>query len=86
MSSATDAKAAASDAGDDLVLLLTGWRSLQAELSQMLDACHFVAGGAVVFRDLGFDDNLGTEFVRNDEVRGLVETRYLSQRAWSFGS
>jgi hypothetical protein len=35
---ATNAKAPASDAGDDLVFLLTGWRSLQAKLSQMLDA------------------------------------------------
>ena len=42
----------------------------------MLDARHFVAGGAVVFRDLGFDYYLGTELVRNDGVRGLVETRH----------
>lgn len=39
----------------------------------MLDARHFVAGGAVVFRELGFDDHLGIELVGHDEVRCLVE-------------
>ena len=42
----------------------------------MLDARHFVAGGAIVFRDLGFDYYLGTKFVWDYEVGGLVETRH----------
>lgn len=70
---ATNAKAATGDAGDDLVFLLARRCPHEAELSQMLDACHFVAGGAVVFRELGFDDHLGIELVGHDEVRCLVE-------------
>jgi hypothetical protein len=68
------AEAAASDAGDDLVLLLAGWRSLQAHLSQMLDTRHFVAGGAVVLSDFGFNDNPGIKLIRDDKVGRLVET------------
>jgi hypothetical protein len=52
---ATNAKAAAGDASYDLVFLLPRRCTHEAELSQMLDARHFVAGGAVVFRELGFD-------------------------------
>src|ERR1035441_6605675 len=41
----------------------------------MLDARYFVAGGAVVFCDFGFDDNPGIELIRHDKVGRLVEAR-----------
>ncbi len=41
----------------------------------MLHPGYLVTRGTVVFRNLGFNDNLRIELVGNNEIWGLIETR-----------
>lgn len=68
-----DAKAATADAGDHLERCMAFGFPFSSNFGKMLNSCHFVPGCAVVLGNFGFDDDLGIEFVGNDEIRGLVE-------------
>ena len=47
------------------------------ERGQVLDARDLVARCAVVFGQLGLNDDLRVELARDDEIGGLIEARYL---------
>jgi hypothetical protein len=52
---AAHAKAPPGNTGYYLVILLTKRHGGDAEFAEVLDAGYFATGGAVVFRDFGFD-------------------------------
>ena len=58
---APDAEAAAADAGDDFELARALRHTPLAQRGQVLDAGDLVARCAVVFGELGFDDDLRVE-------------------------
>jgi len=69
-----DAETAPGDTGHDFESRLVGRLPFETQGRQMLNASYLVPGGAVVFGDFGFNDKLRAKFVRNDEIRGLIET------------
>ena len=66
---APDFEAAASDAGDDIIVEAV----LVAQRAEALHAGHLVARRAVILGQLRLDDHGRVEFIRDDEVRRLVE-------------
>lgn len=70
---AADTEAAAGNAGNDFESRLALRAPFHAERAEVLDAGHLVAGGAVVFGELGLDDDLAVELVGHDEVGRLIE-------------
>lgn len=71
---AADAEAAAGNAGDHFESGVTFRAVFRAERAEVLDSRHLVAGRTVVFSELRLDDDVGIEFVRDHEIRRLVES------------
>ena len=71
---APDAESTSRDTRDDLESGLIRRLVLHAEGAEVLHAGHLIARCAVVLRKLGFDDYLGIEFARDDEIGRLVES------------
>ncbi len=61
------------DTRDNFVFGIILGTTGKTQLSDVLNARHFVAGRAVILRDFRFDDYLRVEFTRYNEVRCLVE-------------
>src|SRR5213078_4621138 len=53
---------------------LIRWLTHHAQCAEVLHPSNFVAGGAVVFSDLRFNNYLRIEFAGNYKIRCLVET------------
>ena len=70
---AANTEAPAGNARNHFILGLASNSASHAEFSQVLDARHLVASGAIVFGDLRFNDDLRIEFVGHDEIRSLIK-------------
>lgn len=66
-------KTASGNTGNNLVFGRVRRLSLKTQGSEVLNPSDFVTGRTVVFGDLGLDNDLRVIFIRDDEVRSLVE-------------
>ena len=69
-------KTPSTNTGNDLEFRLLWWLTRHTQCPEMLHACHFITGCAVIFSNLRFDNNLRIVLTWNDEIRRLIKTRY----------